>query len=103
MRQLLPLHQRIHEAEGALRVLNIKDLTAVQAAIEIMGMARVLAAPFPGLATSIQRAARVLNSEGDAGVLTPGRRLAEAKALIVMAHEEVHIEDPHPQDDLRVN
>jgi hypothetical protein len=102
-RQLLPQHRRIHEAEAALRTLNMKDLLAVRAAIEIMGMTHALAAPFSGLATTLERAARVLNSEGDAGTLTPRRRLADAKALILLAHEEIHVEDPHPQDDPRVN
>lgn len=84
-------------------MLNVKEPLAVQAVTEILGMARVLAVPFPGLAISIDRAARVLNSEGDPGTLTPGWCLAEAKALMLIAHETIHLEDPHPQDDPRVN
>lgn len=62
-----------------------------------------MAAPFPRLANLIDRADRVLNGGGDAGATLSGRRLAEAKALILMAHDEIHSEDPHPQVDHRLN
>ena len=102
-RKLQPLHDRIHEAQGALRVVNMKDLVTLQAATKIMGKARLLAAPFPGLTNLIERATRILNGEGDAETILSGRRLAEAKALILMAHDELHRTEPQPPADHRLN
>jgi hypothetical protein len=102
-RKLLPVHDGIHEAEEALRVVNTKDLETQRVATKIMSRARELAAPFPRLANLIDRAVRVLNGEGDPRAILSGRRIAEAKALILMAHDEIHSEDPHPQVDDRFN
>jgi hypothetical protein len=102
-RKLLPLHDRIHEAEAALRVVNMKDLVTLQVATKVMVKARLLAAPLPALANLIERAVRILNGEGDAETILSGRRLAQAKALILMAHDELHRTDPHPPADHRLN
>jgi hypothetical protein len=102
-RKLLPVHDRIHEAEEALRVVSTKDLETQRVATKIMSQARELAAPFPRLADLIDRAVRLLNGEGDARAILSGRRIAESKALILMAHDEIHTDDPHSQVDHRLN
>ena len=84
-------------------MVNIKELATLQVATKIMGRARLLAAPFPGLANLIERAARVLNGEGEAEQILTGRRLAEAKALMLMAHDEIHSADPHSEVDHELN
>ena len=83
--------------------MNMKDLATLQPAIKAMGKARLSAEPFPGLASLIMRAMRILNGEGDAETILSRRRLAEAKALILMAHDEIHSEDPHRLVDYRLN